>query len=275
MNSPESITHHSSKEERDYLLEYQSIDISNIQKIDILGIQFDNATMDEAIAKIAYWIDKKDRFHHVLFMDPPRLMKLRSGKKLHRITSKADMILAEGAGLGWASNGQLKARIPVIALLMDLVRLAELKGYTIFMLGAKEEVIERVFFNLTRHFPKLRIVGRHAGHMNRHRELMVKEAIRKTSPNIILFANDFPEQEIWIENNTGFFGNSVVIGVSGAFDILSGKDRKAPDFFKLKGYTWLWRIIARPYRIFRMFRIAQFIIFVLISKILKKKSNSN
>lgn len=271
MNSPESITHISSKEERDYLLEYQSIDLSSIGKINILGVEVDNATIDEAVAKIAHWIDNKETYHHVLFLDPPRLMKLRSGKKLHRITDKASMILAEGAGLGWASQGKLKGRVPIIALLMDLVRLSELKGYTIFMLGSKEDTIERVFFNLTRHFPKLRIVGRHAGHMNRQRELMVKEAIRKTSPDIILIANDFPEQEIWIENNTGFFGKSVVIGVSGAFDILSGKVKKAPDSFQLKGYTWLWRIIARPFRIFRMFRILQFIIMVLVSRIKIKK----
>jgi N-acetylglucosaminyldiphosphoundecaprenol N-acetyl-beta-D-mannosaminyltransferase len=274
MNSPENITHNSSKEERDYLLEYQSIDLSAIGKINILGVQVDNATTDEAVAKIANWIDTKESYHHVLFIDPPRLMKLRSGKKLHRITDKASMILAEGAGLSWASRGELKGRVPVIAILMDLVRLAELKGYTIFMLGSKEDTIERVFFNLTRHFPKLRIVGRHAGHMNRQRELMVKEAIRKTSPDIILIANDFPEQEIWIENNTGFFGKSVVIGVSGAFDVLSGREKKAPDSFQLKGYTWLWRIIARPYRIFRMFRIIQFIIMVLFSRLKIKRSKN-
>lgn len=272
MNSPEEIQHNSSKDERDLLLEYQAIDTDKIEKIDILGVLFDNANTDEAAAKIGRWIDQKKGYKHVLFMDPPRLMKLRSGKKLHRITDKAAMILAEGAGLGWASGGKIKTRVSVIGLIMDLVRYAELKGYTIFMLGSKEDVIERVFFNLTRHFPKLRIVGRHSGHMNKQRELMVKEAIRKTSPDIILFASDFPEQEIWIENNTGFFGNSVIIGVSGAFDILSGKDKKAPDSFKLKGYTWLWRIIARPYRIFRMFRILQFIIMVLLSRIKKKKS---
>ncbi|MCC5815713.1 MAG: WecB/TagA/CpsF family glycosyltransferase [Leptospira sp.] len=273
MNPGEVITHHSSKEERDYLLEYQSIDINSIQKVDILGVQVDNVSVDEAVAKIAHWVDNKEDFRHVLFIDPPRLMKLRSGKILHRITDKASMILAEGAGLNWATQGKLKARVPVIALLMDLVRLAELKNYTIFMLGAQESVIERVFFNLTRHFPKLRIVGRHAGHMNRQRELMVKEAIRKTSPDIILFAQDFPEQEIWIENNTGFFGKSVVIGVSGAFDTLSGKEKKAPDSFQLKGYTWLWRIIARPYRIFRMFRILQFVFMVLITRIKNKRQN--
>jgi len=271
MNLLESIQHHSAKEERDYLLEYQAIDIHSIAKVNVLGVKIDNANIDEAVAKISHWIDNKHSFHHVLFVDPPKLMKLRSGKKLHRIVEKASMILAEGAGVVWASHGKLKGRVPIISFLMDMIRLSEMKGYTIFMLGSTEDVIEKVFFNLTRHFPKLRIVGRHAGHTNRQRELMVKEAIRKMSPDIILYANDFPQQEIWIENNTAFFGKAIVIGVSGSFDILSGKEKKAPDAFQLKGYTWLWRIISKPYRVFRILRIIHFFILVMWEKIIGKK----
>lgn len=51
------------------------------------------------------------------------------------------MILAEGAGLQWAAarlGKVLKDRISTIALMMDLVRLCELRNYSIFMLGGKE-----------------------------------------------------------------------------------------------------------------------------------------
>ncbi|MEM0503013.1 MAG: WecB/TagA/CpsF family glycosyltransferase [Thermoplasmata archaeon] len=267
MNSPETIKHQSAKEEKDYLLEYNTIDISKINKVNLFGVNFTNANTEEAVAQILRWIDNKESFKHILLLDPSKLMKMRSGKKLHRIADKASMVLAEGSGLVWASKGKIKSRVPVISLIMDLVRLAELKNYTIFMLGSKEENIERVYFNLTRHFPKLRIVGRHAGHMNKQRELMVKEAIRKTSPDIILYANDFPQQEIWIENNTAFFGKSIVIGVGGAFDILSGKVKKAPDYFQTNGYTWLWRIISRPYRVTRIIRLIMFVFFGLLNRL--------
>ena len=40
---------------------------------------------------------------------------------------------------------------------------------------------------------------------------MVKKRF-KTNPDIIFIGMDFPRQEIWIENNTGYFGNSIVIG---------------------------------------------------------------
>lgn len=275
MSSPNQIIHNSSKDERDYLLEYQAIDTDAIEKIQILGVGVDNATIDETVAKIARWIDERSQYHHILFLDPPKLMTMRPGKKLESIATKASMILAEGAGLEWASQGRLKGRVPVIALLMDLIRLAELKGYTIFMLGSKEDTIEKVFFNLTRHFPKLRILGRHAGHMNQQREAMVKEAIRKTSPNIILVANDFPDQELWIDSNTEFFGKSVVIGVGGAFDVLSGKEKKSPDSFQLKGYTWLWRIMTRPYRIGRILRVIHFFLLVYYKRLQSSRAKSD
>jgi len=260
MKNPNEIVHTSSKDERDILLEYQNIDSTRIETVLVLGVPITNATTDEVVARLAKIIDSKADFHHVLFLDPIKLMRMRPKKRLYRIVEKAGTILADGAGINWMSGGKLKERVTPIALMMDLVRLAEIKGYTLFFFGGRDEVVERVFFNLTHHFPKIRIVGRQAGHLDRPREMRVKEAIRKTSPDIIFLAMDFPDQEIWIENNTGYFGKALVIGVSGSLDVLSGMDPKAPDSFKLKGLTWLWRIIVRPYRILRIWETLYFVL---------------
>lgn len=260
MKQLSEIVHNSSKDERDILLEYQNIDVSKLETLKVLGIPIDNVTTDEAIAKLFRVLEKKEGMHHVLFLDPIKLMRMRPKKSLHRIAEKAGTILVEGAGIGWMSSGRLKERVTPIAVMMDLIRLAELKEFTAFIFGAKDEIVERIYFNLTRHFPKVRIVGRHAGHLDRQREMRVKEAIRKTGPDIIFLAMDFPDQEIWIENNTGYFGKAVVIGVGGALDMLSGADKKAPEWFKERGLIWLWRIIARPYRIQRMWETFYFIL---------------
>ncbi len=260
MKNPNEIVHNSSKDERDILLEYQNIDTSNLTKLPILEVPMDNVTTDEVVAKISRIIEKKQGMHHVLFLDPIKLMRMRPNKSMHRIVEKAGTILAEGAGLSWMSGGRLKERVTPIALMMDLIRLAEIKGFTLFFFGGRDEIVERVFFNLTHHFPKIRIVGRQAGHLDRPREMRVKEAIRKTSPDIIFIAMDFPDQEIWIENNTGYFGNAIVIGVGGSLDVLSGLEKKAPDYFKLKGLTWLWRILTRPYRLQRIWEAFYFLL---------------
>jgi N-acetylglucosaminyldiphosphoundecaprenol N-acetyl-beta-D-mannosaminyltransferase len=94
MKDPKEITHNSSKEERDYVLEYQNVDITSRDKISILGVDIDNMTRDEAIANILDFHKKKESFHHILFIDPIRLMSMRPGKKLNRIARKASLVLA-------------------------------------------------------------------------------------------------------------------------------------------------------------------------------------
>ena len=267
MKDPKEITHNSSKEERDYVLEYQKIDISQKERVSILGVDIDNLTRDEAIAHILDFHKKKESFHHILFVDPIKLMVMRPGKKLNRIARKASLVLAEGGGIEWAASKlgfQLKERISIISLLMDLIRYSEKKELTLFFLGSKEDIIERLFFNLIRHFPEIRIVGRHSGYLHDARELMVKEAIRKTNPDVIIIGMDFPRQEVWIENNTGYFGKSIVIGVWGNLDTLSGQIKKAPDYFQLRGLTWLWRILARPYRFDKLYNMFQYYTTILI-----------
>ncbi|HMV78794.1 MAG TPA: WecB/TagA/CpsF family glycosyltransferase [Leptospiraceae bacterium] len=263
MKQPFEVVHNSAKEEKDYVLEYQKIDVTERPKLTLDGVEFDNITRDHAVAVILDYIKKKERFHHILFLDPVKFMNVRETEPLHRITKKTSMILAESGGLSWAASktGQsLVEHISIISLMMDLIRYSEKQGLTIFFLGSKEKTIETVFFNLVRHFPEIRIVGRHSGYLTRERDLMVKEAIRKTSPDIIFLGMNFPEQEVWIENNTGYFGKSVIIGTWSTFDVLAGKLQKSPSFFQDRGLYWLWKVISHPWRMDKVLRTIQFFV---------------
>jgi N-acetylglucosaminyldiphosphoundecaprenol N-acetyl-beta-D-mannosaminyltransferase len=43
----------------------------------------------------------------------------------------------------------------------------------------------------------------------------------------------------------------VAVGIGGAFDMLSGRIRRAPLFFQRHGIEWLWRFILEPKKRFR------------------------
>ena len=45
-----------------------------------------------------------------------------------------------------------------------------------------------------------------------------------------------------------------MIGVGGAFDVLSGVVRRAPMIFQRFGFEWLWRLYVEPWRFRRIFR---------------------
>ncbi len=261
MKEPFHIFHQSPKEERDFILEYQSIDVTQRPKINLAGIELDNLTRDQAIAVIADFIKKKERLYHVLLLDPLKFIDFLPGKPLHRIPKKASLILATTGGFGWAAKKlglKLAETITTISLVMDLLRYAEKQSITVFFLGSKEKIIEKLFFNLVRLFPKLRIVGRHSSDVPKERELMIKEAIRKTSPNIVFLSLEYPKQEIWIENNMSYLGNTVVIGVWNTFENLAGKVESAPEYFQRKNLIWLWNLITHPWRLGSIFKAVKF-----------------
>lgn len=256
----------SAKEDRDYLLDYKSIDLSSIRREDILDVPVDNINRDEAVALILEMIENRSGPHHVLFLDPIKLMRLRRSKKLRHILDDARLVLADGAGIGWAAarlGTPLKERIPMIAMIMDIVRLAWKQEYTIYLLGSRMEYLERVFFNMQRSFPGVRIIGRQEGYFGGEREALVKESLRKSAPDIIFLGMGFPTQEQWLHENKEYLSRSVVIGVDGAFDILSGKEKKAPDWFQTRGLAWFWRTLARPLYIDRMFAVFFFFVMTL------------
>ncbi|MBI3396365.1 MAG: WecB/TagA/CpsF family glycosyltransferase [Spirochaetia bacterium] len=253
----------SAKEDRDYLLEYKSINLNRLERLDILDVPVDNVTRDEAVAVVLDLIEKKKGPCHVFFADPLKLMRIRPRRKMHFISEQARLILPDGAGIGWAARKlgtPMKERIPMIAFLMDLIRLSVKKEFTIYLLGSRFENLERVFVNLQKSFPGVRIIGRQGGYFDLEREALIKESIRKSAPDMIFLGMGFPVQELWIRENWQHLSKAIIVGVDGAFDILSGKEKKAPDWAQIRGLTWLWRTLSRPLLVDRMFHTFHFFV---------------
>jgi N-acetylglucosaminyldiphosphoundecaprenol N-acetyl-beta-D-mannosaminyltransferase len=261
------------KEDRDLILEYNGIDLTDAGVSNILGIGVDNVSRSQAILKLSRMIEEGG-VHHVIPVNPYKLIRFRSNKELNLIYSASDMKLASGAGVLWASKKvgfPLRERVDVLSFLMELVRLAEIKEYSIFIVGGRPEVAEQAFFNIKKSFPKIRIVGRHGGFFNSDREISIVEAMRKSQANIIIVGLGFPYEDRWITKNREMFKNAVFISVGGALDIISGVNRKAPAFFAERGLDWLYRIITRPWRYGRLLRVVFFDIRLFFYGLFRKK----
>ena len=69
--------------------------------------------------------------------------------------------------------------------------------------------------------------------------------------DILFVAFGSPKQEIWIYKNLDKLPVKVAIGVGGAFDFLSGKVKRAPNWVRNLGFEWLFRLINQPWRVKR------------------------
>src|SRR4030042_1272699 len=182
-----TVYYDSYKEERDLILEYNQVDLSDAKITNIMGIGVDNITRQQAVVRVMEMI-KSGGVYHVISLNPYKIVRFRGNADLRVIPGTADMHLASGAGIQWAGRvlkTPIKERIPTLSFMMDIVRIAEIKEFSIFLVGGKPEIVERTFFNIRKSFPKIRIVGRHGGAFNAERGKSVIQAMGKTHANIV------------------------------------------------------------------------------------------
>ena len=255
------------KEDRDDLLVYKSIDLKQLKRIRILGLPLDNLSRDEVLAYMLAAIEDKNGCQHIFFIDPIKLLRLRFSRKLKPILKQASLVLADGGGLLWASRRlgtPLKERVPMIAIIIDTMRLAMRCDFTVYLMGSHPEHVNEVFFNFQRSFPNVRVIGRHSSSLSKEKESLIKESLRKSAPDIVFLGMEFPHQELWIKENKKYLGNTVILGVDDSFEVLSGISKKNPDWIQTRGLDWIWYTLKHPWYINRFFAIFYFYLYSLI-----------
>ncbi len=270
------VIHQVSKEDKDLILEYNLVEKRDIPKVDVYGVKIDNfLSRNELVLRILD-LAEKPGVKIVYAMDPHKIMHVKGNTSLRRMVNKADIVYAAASGIRWVSRmiyRPVEEWVNQISLIVDLVRLSEVKNLPIFFLGGKPGIIESCYFNLRKSFPEMQVVGRHTGYFDPVREKAVLEAIRKTSPKILMVGLGYPLELSWINKNKKNFENMVIIGVGSSFDIISGKVKKAPDYFQNNGLTWLYRIISRPYRLIAWMRMILFFVKAVFIHIFQKPAS--
>ena len=114
------------------------------KRINIFGLPIDVLTMDETVRLIDSAIEKKERIHHVV-VNAAKMVNAQKDTELRESIINCDIINADGQAVVWASKllkQPLPERVAGVDLMENLVKLSAKKKYTIFFLGAKEEVVK-------------------------------------------------------------------------------------------------------------------------------------
>ena len=274
------------KDDSDPILEYKNIDTSLLaaRRIYLGKIPFYQATSADLVAHSIHRLDKmrekksksSGQFGPQLVFpfDPYRYVWVRFRKRMLAMANEAFINLPDGSGMLYMARAlrqPLPELISTVAYAMNLIRIAHAKEYTVFLLGSRDEVLEKLYTNFRRSFAGLRIVGRHNGYLKGPAASRVLEAVRKTDPHILFVGMGYHRGMRWIEENRSQLGDLIIVNVGGAFDTLAGTNKKAPMFMAAAGYTWLWRTINKPYRWHRLFLVLYWFFETMYYKFFKKK----
>jgi N-acetylglucosaminyldiphosphoundecaprenol N-acetyl-beta-D-mannosaminyltransferase len=226
----------------------------------ILGTRLDSLTRSETLQRIRQLLDKPGS-HHVVTGNTLMLLDAEKDADLRDVLEKAALVVPESSGVYWASRrlgAPLQEFFPGIDLLCALCEMAGRLGKSVYLLGAKPEVATKAAMTLTSRFPGLEIAGTRDGYFSADATGAVLEAIRQRHPDFLFVARSVPEQEKWIASHLRETGASIVMGVGGSFDVLSGTLKRAPEWMRRAGIEWLYRLAQEPWRWRRIVRLPLF-----------------
>ena len=121
---------------------------------------------------------------------------------------------------------QIPQRITYADAMWQFAELCAEKGFSLFLLGAREGVVGKAAQTLKDHCPNLKIVGIHHGYFNKasfHPENQaVIEMIRKSAPDILVVGFGMPAQEMWLIENWDDLNIHIAMNGGAVFDFISG-----------------------------------------------------
>ncbi len=234
-----------------------------MQRTQVLGSGFDPVTRAEAQTRLTSYVVDGGSSHLVVTANPEMVMRARGDQLLSEVMERADLVVADGIGVVWASRlvgNPVPERIPGIELAEGLLQRAAQEGWTIFLLGGAEGVADRAAQTLLQRLPGLNLVGTHHGFFETGlEEQSILKQIEEKKPQILLAALGVPRQEKWLAAHLGTLKVPVAIGVGGSFNVWAGVDKRAPLWVRKVNLEWLYRLIRQPWRIKRLVALPVFV----------------
>ncbi|MBP2666040.1 MAG: tagA [Firmicutes bacterium] len=235
-------------------------------RIPVLGVNIDSITMQGALDLLDSFV-KERRPHMVATANAEMVMVAQEDPELCSILNAADLVLADGAGVVWASSRLgpgVPERVAGFDLTQEFLRRAAAENYRVYWLGAAPGIAEQAARRAVQLYPGFITVGIQDGYFPA-KDPTIVEAIREAQPDILLCALGIPKQEKWLAHNLTRLQVPVSIGVGGTFDVMAGKVKRAPLWMQKSGLEWSYRLMRQPSRLVRMLALPKFVLRVLLS----------
>lgn len=189
----------------------------------------------------------------VITANPETFMLSEKDNELRKMLLDKKVILVPD-GIGVVKAGRMlgfniKERIAGVDIATNLFEIANKLHKSVYLFGAKQEVIDLMKDVIKDKYPNVILVGSENGYVKNKDEVFNK--ILKLEPDIVLVALGIPEQEKLIYKHLSKFKKGIFVGVGGSLDVLSGYKKRAPKLFIKLNLEWLYRIICEPKRIKR------------------------
>ena len=242
-------------------------------RIDVLGVGFDDKTVDEAV-KYACEAMRCGNKAYVVTPNPEIVWLCRRDNDLRDAINGAALVLPDGIGivLGARILGTpLRCgRVPGVDFATALLAKMAETGGRVYLLGSNPGVAVEAGIKLAIEHPGLVIAGAADGYFTDDGPVI--ERINAAKPDLLLVCLGARKQELWMAENIGRLDARLCAGLGGSLDVFAGRVKRAPVIFQKLGLEWFYRLLRQPSRIKRMIKLPLFVIAVVLKRLKGKGS---
>jgi len=239
-----------------------------MSRIEFMGCFIDNLSMEETLQRIQEFILSQKPHQHVV-VNVDKVVKANRDPELRRIINECALINVDGMPIVWASRllGKgLKERVTGVDLFEALMLRAAEKGWRVYFLGARDEVVRGVKERYEKSLPGLKVSGFRNGYWKPEEEAAVVREITDARPDLLFVAISSPKKEQFLGKYQAEMKVPFAMGVGGTFDVVTGRVQRAPKWMQRCGLEWFYRFLQEPRRMFRRYFIEDMAFFGLLLK---------
>lgn len=236
-------------------------------KTDIMGLQFDNITMEEALdaAKVLLQGEHAAR---VVTPNAEIAYEALHDENMRTLLNSAELMLPDGAGVVLASKilkTPLKQKVAGVDFADGLLGVLETTGQSLYLLGSKPGIGELAAQKMMQKHPRLRIAGIADGYFQD--EAPVIDKINASGADVLFVCLGAPKQEQFMARHQKALHVKLMAGLGGTLDSFAGTVKRAPKWMIRLNLEWLYRLIKEPKRFKRMLRLPKYLWAVVCKRI--------
>lgn len=228
-------------------------------KLEVMGVQFDNVTMEEALERAQEFLSA-DRPAYVVTPNAEIVYEAMHDEALCGLLNGADLVLPDGAGVVLASKilkTPLKQKVAGVDFADNVLELLAKNGGSAYLLGSKPGVAELAAEKMIAKHPGLTICGMQDGYFKDEAQVIAK--INEAKPDFLFVCLGAPKQELFMVNHRDELQVKLMAGLGGSLDSFAGTVKRAPKWMIRLNLEWLYRLIKEPKRFKRMLRLPKFL----------------
>jgi N-acetylglucosaminyldiphosphoundecaprenol N-acetyl-beta-D-mannosaminyltransferase len=226
-----------------------------------MGLPIDRVDEAGAIAFVMAALER-GRGGWIVTPNLDQLRQFRARPELGELFEAADLVVADGMPLVWASRIQrtpLPERVAGSELVWSLSAEAALHGRSVYLLGDVPVAREMAERRLRASYPGLHIAGGYSpplGFESDPAELeRVRALVLEARPDIVYVALGFPKQERLIAALREHMPGTWFVGVGISLSFVGGYVRRAPEWVARAGLEWAYRVVQEPRRLAKRYLV--------------------